>query len=71
MLGPIARAPREGESVKNKHDRQYWYCAKCISQQEVITTNIRTHLYKKHGITVKNQDLEIKKVIKQRLKGLF
>jgi hypothetical protein len=39
--------------------------------KEAITINICTHLHKKHGITIKEQDLVIKKVTKQRLKGLF
>ncbi len=66
-----AREPREGEPVKNKNGRRYWYCAECIFWREVITTNIRTHLHKKHGITVKEEDLVIKKVTKQRLEGLY
>ena len=66
-----AREPCEGEPVKNKNGRRYWYCAECIFWREVITTNIYMYLYKKHSITVKEEDLVIKKVTKQRLKGLY
>lgn len=67
----LSRELNNQEPLVNSKGRQYWYCARCTSWRDVVTTNIRSHLLNIHGITIKEEDLSLKRAAKNRLKELF
>src|SRR6266566_242217 len=51
----LGREPNNQELLVNSKGRRYWYCARCTSWSNVVTTNIRLHLFNIYGITVKEE----------------
>lgn len=67
----LARKPVGSKPLVNSKGRRYWYCGQCVFWRDVVTTNIRTHLFNAHGVVVKEEDSVIKRATQQSLQGLF
>ena len=67
----LSRKPTGSEPLVNSKGRRYWYCKQCVSWRDVVTTNIRSHLFNAHGVVIKEEDSVIKRATKQSLQGLF
>jgi len=63
----LARKPIGSKPLVNSKGRRYWYCGQCVFWRDVVTINIRSHLFNAYGVVVKEEDLVIKRATKQSL----
>ena len=63
----LACKPIGSKPLINSKGRRYWYCRQCVFWRDVVTINIRSYLLNSYGVVVKEEDLVIKRAIKQSL----
>jgi hypothetical protein len=64
--------PAEGEPERDEKNRRIFRCRPCKGKwQEAVTTNIRRHLWDKHGIKIEEDKSLVKQSTKQHIRHLL